>query len=120
MNLFFETSGQARIFLATVPVGFLLAICFDAVARAGCMRPVLDVLCLLGCGVAVIGLMLVFRDEGLRLYHALALLVGAGLYLFGVGRLIHAIAKRVSNRKKHNQKIKMEQKPAGDSAPASK
>ncbi|MEG0125172.1 MAG: hypothetical protein RR816_03725 [Clostridia bacterium] len=96
MRLFFETGDQAHIFLAVLPIGFLLAMSFDASSFAGKLRPVMDVLCLLMSGLAFIMLLLVFRDDGLRVYHMLALLTGAVLYLCGMGRLFRAIGRKLS------------------------
>ncbi|MEG1891051.1 MAG: spore cortex biosynthesis protein YabQ [Clostridia bacterium] len=94
MNLFFETSNQARVFLAAVPIGFVVSLLIDCVACARHMRPVLDVLCLLACGLMLIAVMLLFGDDGLRVYHLLALAVGACIYLCGVGRLVRMARKR--------------------------
>lgn len=119
MNLFFETANQAQVFLAAVPIGFLLALCFDVISRAGPMRPVLDVLCLLLAGLALIALMLALKDSGLRLYHLLALATGATLYLAGVGRLYRILRRRAAANRKSKAKAKKHQKDAGNPEAAS-
>lgn len=88
MNLFFETENQARVFIAAIPSGFILAAMFTMLGKAGRFRALLDVLCLLMCGLSLVAVIVLTRDGGLRLYHLLALCVGACLYLFGVYRLI--------------------------------
>ena len=81
MKLFFETAGQAQAFLAAVPLGLVLAACLDASVLAGPLRPLADVLMMLTAGFALMGMMLLSRDEALRLYHLLAILTGALLYM---------------------------------------
>lgn len=100
MNLFFETSGQAQIFLATVPIGFLLALLIDVDRGLGALRPVWDVLCMLACGAMMLMVLLMMRDGGLRVYHALALLTGSLLYLVGVRRAISAVRRRLGKKQK--------------------
>lgn len=98
MNLFFETENQARVFISAVPLGFFMAAAFSLLGRAGRFRVLLDVLCLVLCGLSVAALVVITRDDGLRLYHLLALCVGAILYLLGVHRLLlfcrHILQKR--------------------------
>ena len=117
MNLFFESSGQARVFLAVLPLGFLLALAVDLTRFAGRWRPVWDALCLLLGGVALMGLLLIFQDRGVRGYHALALALGAILYVCGVGSLARRLAQRVRFLRKKPRKSC---KDAGESKDASK
>lgn len=100
MTLFFETAGQAQAFLAAVPLGLLLAACLDASVLAGPLRPVADVLVMLVAAASLMAMMLLARDEALRLYHLLALLTGAVLYTQGIGRLVRLIRARLKKAKK--------------------
>ena len=100
MTLFFETAGQAQAFLAAVPLGLLLAACLDASVLAGPLRPVADVLVMLTAAASLMAMMLLARDEALRLYHLLALLTGAVLYTQGIGRLVRLIRARLIKAKK--------------------
>ena len=99
MKLFFETAGQAQAFLAAVPLGLVLAACLDASVLAGPLRPLADVLMMLTAGFALMGMMLLSRDEALRLYH-LAILTGALLYTQGIGRLVRLAGAWLKKRKK--------------------
>ena len=67
MTLFFETAGQAQAFLAAVPLGLLLAACLDASVLAGPLRPVADVLMMLAAAASLMAMMLLARDDALRL-----------------------------------------------------
>ena len=100
MTLFFETAGQAQACLAAVPLGRLLAACLDASVLAGPLRPVADVLMMLTAAASLMAMMLLARDEALRLYHLLALLTGAVLYTQGIGRLVRLIRARLKKAKK--------------------
>lgn len=100
MTLFFETAGQAQAFLAAVPLGLLLAACLDASVLAGPLRPVADVLMMLAAAASLMAMMLLARDEVLRLYHLLALLTGAVLYTQGIGRLVRLMRARLKKAKK--------------------
>lgn len=100
MKLFFETAGQAQAFLAAVPLGLVLAACLDASVLAGPLRPLADVLMMLTAGFALMGMMLLSRDEALRLYHLLAILTGALLYTQGIGRLVRLAGAWLKKRKK--------------------
>lgn len=107
MNLFFETSGQAYAFLFTLPLGFLLAFCLDLFGKARKLRPLLDICTLLSCGLILVWLLLILQDERMRLYHILAVFLGAILYLCGVGqiavRLKRALLTRKSRKKAKRQ-----------------
>ena len=98
MTLFFETAGQAQAFLAAVPLGLLLAACLDASVLAGPLRPVADVLMMLAAAASLMAMMLLARDEALRLYHLLALLTGAVLYTQGIGRLVRLMRARLKKQ----------------------
>ena len=100
MTLFFETAGQAQAFLAAVPLGLVLAACLDASALAGPLRPVADVLMMLTGAAALMAMMLLARDEALRLYHLLAIFSGAVLYTQGIGRLVRLIRELLQKAKK--------------------
>ncbi len=94
MKLFFETSRQAFCFLCTVPFGIITAVLMDADVIAGKLRAVADVLFLLLTGLAVMVMIILCRESGLRLYHLLGLLTGAVLYQEGIGKIIRHIAYR--------------------------
>ena len=100
MKLFFETAGQAQAFLAAVPLGLVLAACLDASVLAGPLRPLADVLMMLAAGFALMAMMLLSRDEALRLYHLLAILTGALIYTQGIGRLVRLAGAWLKKRKK--------------------
>lgn len=99
MKLFFETAGQAQAFLAAVPLGLVLAACLDASVLAGPLRPLADVLMMLTAGFALMGMMLLSRDEALRLYHLLAILTGSAALHPG-NRQACASGRRVAEKKK--------------------
>jgi len=98
MKLFFETSGQAQAFLAAVPLGIILAAALDLSRYAGRLKPVTDVAALLLCSLSLIALTLFLRDAALRLYHVLAVVIGALLYAGGIGRLISATRRRFQKK----------------------
>lgn len=100
MKLFFETSGQAQAFLAAVPLGMILAAALDMSRYAGKLKPLVDVTTLLLCSLSLIILTLALRDASLRLYHVLAVAIGALLYTGGIGRLIKAAQKRFGKKTK--------------------
>lgn len=89
MKLFFETSCQAQVFLWLCALGFLCALGCDALRKAlrAYASPLCDVLAALLYGAALVSALVLFRGEGLRLYHALSLLVGTLLYRCGLQRL---------------------------------
>lgn len=109
MRLFFETGGQASAFLFTLPLGFLLALFLDVTRYTGHLRPILDVLALVGCAITLLILTLFMRDQSARMFHVLAILTGAVLYICGVGRLIHGIIRRIKRLKKAAQEEGKEQ-----------
>ena len=100
MRLFFETTGQAQAFLAAVPLGLVLAACLDASVLTGPLRPLADVVMMLAGGIALMVMMLLARDEALRLYHLLAVLTGAVLYTQGIGSLVRMMRTSLKKRKK--------------------
>lgn len=87
MKLFFETSAQAQLFLLMLPVGMTIALLADIAGKAGRLCPVWDVLTMLLCFGAVGAGVVLFRDESLRVYHFLAVTMGALLYLTGVRKV---------------------------------
>lgn len=104
MSLFFETGDQAVTFLIYVPLGFVTCLLLSLSGRAGRFRALWDVLSLLACGLGTVALIVLSRGGELRLYQALALLTGAGLYAFGLRRVLRAAAraaKKFSRRKEY-------------------
>ncbi len=103
MNLFFETAHQAGSFLAAAPIGFVVAMGLDVGRRGGIARFLLDVLVLSAAGLALVVLLLLGREESMRLYHMLGLGVGALLYSGGIGKLSRLarakIQKKPANKK---------------------
>lgn len=102
MSLFFETSRQSVIFLAFVPFGVLLAMLFSALRRAGRFRALLDVLCLLMSSVAFLCVIVMTKDDGLRLYQLLAVAIGALLYTLGIERALNLTLKKLGSRRQNN------------------
>ena len=100
MKQVFETAGQPQAFLAAVPLGLVLAACLDASVLAGPLRPLADVLMMLAAAASLMAMMLLARDEALRLYHLLAILTGALLYTQGIGRLVRLAGAWLKKRKK--------------------
>lgn len=98
MRLFFETSAQAEAFLFTIPLGLLLAAGFDLTFWVRRGRALMDVALLLLCAAALLYLIAFMRDEGLRVYHLLALCIGAVIYTQGVGRLLRTLKRRLLRR----------------------
>lgn len=90
MNLFFETASQARSFLTAVPVGFCAVMCLDCGRGEGVLRAAIDLLLMLLTGLGMMLMVFALQEDGLRLYHALGGIVGALLYLRGVGRVKRA------------------------------
>lgn len=108
MNLFFETANQAGCFLAAAPIGFAAAMGLDLGRRQGIARFLLDVLVLSAAGVALVVLLLLGREESLRLYHMLGLGVGALLYSSGIGKLARLARAKMQKKKKEKQLGKQE------------
>ena len=108
MNLFFETANQAGCFLAAAPIGFAAAMGLDLGRREGIARFVLDVLVLSASGIALVVLLLLGREESLRIYHMLGLGVGALLYTSGIGRLGRLARAKIQKKKIEKQLGKQE------------
>jgi len=89
MKLFFETAKQASVFLAALPIGFLLGFLLDIGLIFGKARPAADIVALLVAGAGLVILSLLSMENGLQLYHLLAVVMGALLYTCGLGRLLH-------------------------------
>lgn len=100
MKLFFETAMQAGVFLMMVPAGLLLALLTDLSGRSGNSRPLWDVLIMLSGGLILGWLLIITGDSRLRLYHLLAVLTGAVLYLTGIRRILYFLSAEVSKRKR--------------------
>lgn len=99
VRLFFETSIQAEAFLFTMPLGFLVAACFDLTSFASKGRVLVDVLLMLLCAAALLTGIALMGEAGLRLYHLLALLIGALLYTQGIGRVFKALRAWFARRR---------------------
>lgn len=108
MNLFFETAHQAGSFLAAAPIGFVVALGLDLGRREGITRFLLDVLVLSAAGIALVVLLLLGREESMRLYHMLGLGVGALLYSGGIGRLNRLVRSKIEKKRKEKQFTKQE------------
>lgn len=87
MKLFFETEAQASCFLLAVPIGFLLTFFLDSEWIHGWMRIVFDLLLMYCAACALLMLSVFSREEQIRIYHWLGLLLGSVLYLCGIGRI---------------------------------
>ena len=87
MSLFFETAGQARLFLICIPVGFVMTMLLDCKADGGALRFLLDFSVLLLSGCVLLLIMIGSREERLREYHILGIISGGILYLSGIGRI---------------------------------
>lgn len=111
MNLFFETANQAGCFLAAAPIGFAAAMGLDLGMKKGISRFVLDVLVLSAAGIALVGLLLLGREESLRIYHLLGLGVGALLYSGGIGRLGRLFSEKMQKKKQEKQRKRQESEP---------
>ena len=97
MRLFFETSGQAFVMLLMAYAGALLGVMMDVTAfvrrgRGGWLMALLDCLACFLTGMAVAGILIITRQEGLRLYGILGLLLGWLIYDLGLRVLFKAIA----------------------------
>lgn len=99
MKLFFETALQARVFLAALPIGLMLGLCLDMGKLFGKARPAADILAMLLGAAGLIILSMLSLENGLQLYHLLAVAVGMLLYLCGVGRLFRYVARKMNRRK---------------------
>ncbi len=102
MALYFETETQGVSFLFLCGVGFVLALFFDGVSLLirGRMKPLGDVLLLLLCGLLALVALVFLRANALRLFHWIAMLVGAILYLCGVRRLVLMFLEWLHERRK--------------------
>ena len=94
MKLFFETVGQSRSFLMSIPFGLLAAVLLDYRKRGGVWRNLFDILILLVLGSALFILLVILREQSLRIYHLLGILCGACLYLLGIARIKSWIISR--------------------------
>lgn len=91
--LYFETTRQGATFLTLCAAGFLTAIAVDALCAVPMpwLRPVRDVLLMLGVGVCFLGALVLTREDQLRVYHPLAFLLGCILYLCGLRRVLRSL-----------------------------
>ena len=88
---FFETAGQARVFLGLLYAGIAAGAAYDLMAplRALCPRALRALPDLIWCllAAAACALALAFGGEGqLRLYALLGLCCGGGIYCLGLRR----------------------------------
>lgn len=97
MKLFFETSTQAMIFLLMLPLGILFAAGIDVAGFIRIAKPLWDLLLVLLLGVSLgIGIILL-GDQGLRMYHLLAVLCGCLLYMLGLRRFFQWVCQKYRN-----------------------
>ena len=98
--IFFETAGQARLFLLLLGAGILCAVLYDAASLIRRKLPralgtVTDGLwCLLTallCGAAL----MLGGEATLRLYALLGLFCGAGVYCLGARRAVRFLLRRL-------------------------
>lgn len=90
MALYFETELQGASFLFLCGVGLILAMLFDLISVfvAERLKPLGDVLLFLLCGFVLLLALVFLRANELRLFHWVALLTGAILYLCGIRRFV--------------------------------
>jgi hypothetical protein len=85
----------------TIPVGFLFALLIDLAGCSRQTRPLWDILIMLAGCLLLVYLLILTGDERLRLYHLLAVLTGAALYLSGLRRLfLYLCAKKAKRKRK--------------------
>ena len=97
MKLFFETSTQAMVFLLMMPLGILFAAGIDVAGFIRIAKPLWDLLLVLLLGLSLgVGIILL-GDQGLRMYHLLAVLFGSLLYLLGIRRIVQWICQTCRN-----------------------
>lgn len=99
MKLFFETAIQARVFLSAVPLGIMLGMLLNLESRLPGGKALWDVLLMLLCAIWMGILLLWTGENGLRLYHLLAVGTGLLLYRCGVSRLLSKIKTAFSSGK---------------------
>ena len=102
--IFYETRGQAEVFLLLVYAGFLSALLYDLLRLPRrylprWLSPALDILwCLLAALACALALS--FGGEGrARLYALLGLLCGGGVYCLGVRALIVGAWRGIKKRR---------------------
>ena len=112
MSLFFETETQSVTFLAFCAVGFAIALLFDVeqCLLTEYLKPMGDVLLFLLCAVLFLIALFALKADSIRLYHWLALALGAILYLCGLRR---AVRKGMSwIKRKRDQRKKTQTNPS--------
>lgn len=95
--LFFETEGQAAIFLLSIPLGWMMALLLHLSRLAGRWQLLTDTLAVLLCGIGLFLFCIMKRENGMQLYHLLAVMTGFLLYRLGMGRLmtyLHRFVKK--------------------------
>ena len=94
MKLFFESSGQANVFLLMSFSGFVIALLLDSKSSSGVIRLMVDALIIIWGGVTLLATVVFFRENTLRAYHLLGMLSGVLIYLAGVGKIIRRLRLR--------------------------
>lgn len=97
MKLFFETSTQAMVFLLMLPLGILFAAGIDIAGFIRIAKPLWDLLLVLLLGLSLGISVILLGDQGLRMYHLLAVLCGCLLYMLGIRRVVQWICQNGSN-----------------------
>lgn len=100
MKLFFESGIQMRLFLVTLPLGFLVSFLLDSRTNPSTvLRLIADLLILFLCGTCLVLFLLLFDDTAIRGYHLLGVLSGSILYMSGVGKCRRTIDDWFRKRK---------------------
>jgi len=102
--IFFETSGQALIFLMLLYAGAGAAVTYDVIAplRRRAPRPIAAVLDVFWCLMAGILCALALAAGGenkMRAYALLGLFCGGGIYALGIRSLAAALFRLFSSRR---------------------
>ena len=106
MALFFETETQSVTFLAFCAVGFAVALLFDLeqCLLTDYLKPMGDVLLFLLCAVLFLIALFALKADSIRLYHWLALALGAILYLCGVRRAVRKALAWIKRKREQRKK----------------
>ena len=78
--LFFETQTQAYLFLASIPLGFLLMLILALRIRYAAIRTPFDFVAIIGAALILSMFIAKNREGGMRMYHLLGVLCGVYLY----------------------------------------
>jgi len=99
MKLFFETAQQAERFLCLIPFGVLLAVILDLNSAQKTVGRLMDAVLFIFLGLFMNLFAMMFRENSMRGYYILGILVGVILYIGGVGRFIKCNKRRMAKRK---------------------